>query len=200
MARRAQRLRSGGPPARFQSASLGPLTEIKSRSSSPSTENSGALTDELTQLCNRQGFMVVGDQLLERCVRCSPWTFLIYLKVEHLIVLNHTWGPGTGDLLLARTAALLRVVFRPPALIGRVGGDEFAVLANALRPADCTTLLTSLSAGIDASNMAANGPLLTLSGGLSQFNARHPGSIAQRLAQAHKAMLEERHRPWGSLH
>jgi len=143
--------------------------------------------------------MVVGDQLLERSARSNAWTFLVYLKVEHLSVVNQMLGERTGDLLLARTADLLRDVFRPPALIGRIGDEEFAVLASAARPADCTTLLTYLSDGIDASNTSHSGPLLTVSGGFSQFNARHPGCIAQRIAQAHKAMLDERHRQ-GPLH
>jgi diguanylate cyclase (GGDEF)-like protein len=192
MARRAQPLRSGGPP--------GPLLEIGSRVRSPLAGDSAPLTDELTQLCNLQGFMVVGAELLERSARCNPWAFLIYLKVEHLGYVNHTLGPRSGDLLLTRTAALLRSVFRPPSLIGRVGADEFAVLASALRPADCTALLTCLSDGIDASNVSRSGPQLTVSGGFSQFNTRHPGRIAERMTQAYKAMLEERHRPQASLH
>jgi len=199
MARRVQRLRSGGPPGRFQPHSAGPPIAIESRPSSAVADESAGLTDELTQLCNRQGFMVVGDQLLERSAWSKVWTFLIYLRVEHLNAVNQTLGERTGDLLLARTADLLRDVFRPPALIGRIGDEEFAVLASAPRPADCTTLLTYLSDGIDASNMSHSGPLLTVSGGFCQFNARHPGCIAQRIAQARKAMLDERRRQ-RSLH
>jgi diguanylate cyclase (GGDEF)-like protein len=168
--------------------------------SSTLTDDSAAVTDEVTRLCTRKGFLAVGAVLLERYGTCNLWAFLICLKVEQLSLVNHTLGIGAVDLLLARTASLLRDVFRPPSLIGRVGIDEFAVLASVLSSSDCTTLLTRLSDGIDASNASGSGPILTVSGGFCQFDARHAVGIAERMAQAHQAMCTERRRPRRSLH
>lgn len=147
-------------------------------------ERSIALIDELTQLYNRNGFICAGSELLAVHGRRGPWAFLLSLQVDHLKFTRHCLGHEAGDSLLTRTAMLLQQVFRQAAVIGRLGDDEFAVLARVASASGCSALLASLNEAIDAANSSARGLCLCLAGGFSQFDARHPLSINERLSRA----------------
>jgi diguanylate cyclase (GGDEF)-like protein len=150
-------------------------------------EYSMSLIDELTQLYNREGFICAGEELLDISGARERCAFLLFLKVGHLKFINHSLGRAVGDSLLIRTAILLRQAFHKAAVIGRLGADEFAVLGRAASPSACAAVLAYLDEAIDADNSSA-GLTLSVSGGFSQFDARYPVSITERLMQADTAM------------
>ncbi|WP_127579383.1 bifunctional diguanylate cyclase/phosphohydrolase [Paenibacillus koleovorans] len=79
--------------------------------------------DSLTSLYNRaymERFMLEQAGQLEYS--------LVVIDMNGMKLANDMFGHLAGDRLLVRTAALLRQVFRAPALIARWGGDEFVVL------------------------------------------------------------------------
>src|SRR6185312_7329082 len=55
-------------------------------------------------------------------------TSLLYLDVDHFKAINDDYGHAAGDAALVALAAALRAQSRRTDLIGRVGGEEFAVL------------------------------------------------------------------------
>jgi diguanylate cyclase (GGDEF)-like protein len=144
--------------------------------------------DELTRLNNREGFLCAGGELLDLSDGGERWAFLLSLKIEHLKFINHALGRGVGDKLLIRTALLLRQVFRQAAVIGRVGGNEFAVLGRLTGPSACTAIIARLNETIDAGNSSDRALNLSLRGGFSQFDTRHPKSLTERMKQADMAM------------
>jgi diguanylate cyclase (GGDEF)-like protein len=144
--------------------------------------------DGLTQLNNREGFLCAGGELLDVSDAVERWAFLLSLKVEHLKFINHALGKEVGDKLLIRTALLLRQVFRKSAVIGRIGGDEFAVLGRLTGPSACSAIIARLNEAIDAGNSSDRTLNLSLRGGFSQFDTRHPKSLTERMQQADTAM------------
>jgi diguanylate cyclase (GGDEF)-like protein len=146
------------------------------------------LTDELTQLYNREGFICAGAELLEMPARPDPWAFLLYLKVDHLKFINHSLGRDAGDTLLIRTAILLRQVFRRAAVIGRLAEDEFAVLGRVAGPSTRAAVFACLNEQIDTGNLSDHELSLCIRGGFSQFDPRHPMPLTERLIQADAAM------------
>jgi diguanylate cyclase (GGDEF)-like protein len=147
--------------------------------------------DELTRLNNREGFLCAGAELLDLPDAGERWAFLLSLKVEHLKFINHALGKDAGDNLLIRTGLLLRQVFRKSAVIGRIGGDEFAVLGRLTGPSACTAIIARLNEAIDAGNSSDRALNLSLRGGFSQFDTRHPKSLSERMKQADMAMNGE---------
>lgn len=87
-----------------------------------------ALTDPLTGVLNRRGFMEAAERELERTRRYEHPLALAYVDVRGLKTVNDSEGHLAGDELLKHVAALLRQSARAHDLIGRVGGDELAVL------------------------------------------------------------------------
>jgi diguanylate cyclase (GGDEF)-like protein/PAS domain S-box-containing protein len=87
-----------------------------------------SITDELTGLFNRRGFVTMADRQLQLACRKKDKIFLLYTDFDNLKWINDTHGHQMGDNALIETAEILKRTFRQADLIGRVGGDEFIVL------------------------------------------------------------------------
>lgn len=87
-----------------------------------------AATDDLSGLLLRNRFLeLAADAIDEAHVRRRP-SCLLYLDVDHFKAINDDYGHAAGDAALVALAAALRAQSRPTDLIGRVGGEEFAML------------------------------------------------------------------------
>jgi len=87
-----------------------------------------AIVDPLTQLYNRRGFFEIGQREIERSKRDSSSLCIIMLDTDQLKRFNDTYGHGFGDRVLVTIADQLRNNLRRTDLVGRIGGDEFAVV------------------------------------------------------------------------
>ncbi|MDE2219468.1 MAG: GGDEF domain-containing protein [Gammaproteobacteria bacterium] len=151
-----------------------------------------ALIDELTGLCNRRGFMREGCRLLEALRRDQHGALVFYFDVDNLKVANDSAGHAAGDVLLLRTAKVLRRVFRKRDILCRLGGDEFAVLAACSDPKAGEAITTRLHESIASCNANNGPPHLSLSAGMARFDPRRPLSLADLLEQADVAMYGDK--------
>lgn len=87
-----------------------------------------SLTDELTGLYNRRGFMLLADRELKVLQRSGRRALVLYVDLDGLKHANDTRGHEAGDRLIRRAGAVLQSVAREADVVGRLGGDEFAVL------------------------------------------------------------------------
>ena len=107
-----------------------------------------ATTDPLTGLLNRRGFVVAAESEFRLARRQGVGVTLVYLDVDELKAVNDARGHVCGDDLLRRTACLLSGVLRASDLVGRIGGDEFAVFALE----DLKPFAAQLAAAMDRHN------------------------------------------------
>nr|PZN69476.1 MAG: hypothetical protein DIU55_12920 [Bacillota bacterium] len=87
-----------------------------------------ATTDELTGAHNRRFFVQICEQELLRAGRRSRPTSLVLMDVDHFKRINDRYGHAAGDEVLRRVVEAGRRTLRSEDVIGRIGGDEFAVL------------------------------------------------------------------------
>jgi diguanylate cyclase (GGDEF)-like protein/PAS domain S-box-containing protein len=87
-----------------------------------------ATTDPLTGLFNRRHFWEVCKREIERIKRYGSMLSLLMIDVDHFKLVNDTYGHDVGDQVLQSLADLCRRTFRGVDIIGRIGGEEFAVL------------------------------------------------------------------------
>ena len=87
-----------------------------------------AHTDALTGALNRRGFTDAVERELARARRYERRFVLAYLDVRGLKALNDSEGHPAGDALLQEVATLLKDSAREADVVGRIGGDEFALL------------------------------------------------------------------------
>ena len=90
-----------------------------------------ATTDPLTGLLNRAAFRVAATDALAAARRGTPSTLAI-LDLDHFKRVNDTHGHAAGDNALLMLADLLRENLRGDDAIGRIGGEEFAILFRGL--------------------------------------------------------------------
>lgn len=87
-----------------------------------------ALTDALTGLYNRRGFVEFGQREILRSLRTSAPLSMLLIDVDYLKQINDDYGHLAGDQILQEVAECCRQTFRQIDLISRYDGDEFAIL------------------------------------------------------------------------
>lgn len=90
--------------------------------------SAAAMTDPLTGVLNRRGFTEAAERELARARRYERPFVLAYIDVRGLKTVNDTEGHLAGDALLKEAAQLLRTSARADDVVGRIGGDEMALL------------------------------------------------------------------------
>jgi diguanylate cyclase (GGDEF)-like protein/PAS domain S-box-containing protein len=87
-----------------------------------------ARTDEMTSLYNRRYFTALAEQEISRGRRYrEPFSFVMF-DLDHFKRINDTLGHPVGDAVIVRFAEILRETLREADIVGRVGGEEFAVV------------------------------------------------------------------------
>ena len=87
-----------------------------------------ANTDPLTELSNRRPFLKTMKSEFARAKRTGRPMSVAMIDLDHFKNVNDTYGHDAGDEVLRRISDLLILEFRSIDLIGRLGGEEFAVV------------------------------------------------------------------------
>lgn len=159
-----------------------------------------ALTDDLTCLYNRRGFFAAATHQLKLARRSAQGLLLFFCDIDNLKTINDSYGHREGDLVIVRTADALERTFRGSDILARLGGDEFAVLTMEGSTQSEEVILRRLEKSLKKSNANQSRYEMSLSVGLARFDPKHPVSLGALMAQADRAMYEEkRNRPAARL-
>ncbi|MBL7150678.1 GGDEF domain-containing protein [Candidatus Microgenomates bacterium] len=151
------------------------------------------LTDDLTGLHNRRGFMTLTKQRLKEANRDKSKPVLLFADFDCLKQINDAFGHSEGDKALIETADVLRETFRESDIIARISGDEFVVVAQEANDLLAEVLITRLQENLEAINAREDHRYeLSLSVGMTRYDPEHPSSIDELLAQADIAMYEKK--------
>lgn len=112
-------------------------------------------TDLLTGALNRRGFARMADRECERARRREERLTIIMVDLDHFKDVNDRFGHAAGDLVLAGVAGCCRDQIRENDLLGRLGGEEFAILLTDGNVAAAHMIITRLSKAIAASRISS---------------------------------------------
>lgn len=87
-----------------------------------------AQKDYLTGLANRRHFMDQGEIEMSRAKRYAKPLSLFMIDIDYFKKINDTYGHKMGDQVLQKLSTTMRELLRSVDIIGRIGGEEFAVL------------------------------------------------------------------------
>jgi diguanylate cyclase (GGDEF)-like protein len=157
------------------------------------TLQSLSLTDDLTGLYNRRGFLALAGQHLRVVLRKGA-ALLVYLDLDDLKAINDTYGHLEGNRALAVTANILRACFRQSDILARLGGDEFCVLMTDAGEDSVQQVRKRLRQRVDLTNaMASWNFRLSFSIGIAEVPSVRQPSLDELLHIADAQMYEEKH-------
>lgn len=152
-----------------------------------------SLTDELTGLNNRRGFMILATGLLKFAQRANHPLCLLYIDMDRLKYLNDMFGHAQGDAALNEFARILTETFRDSDVIARLGGDEFVILTIDAAESDLYNIQTRLQNNVAAYNLrSTNGHALSFSVGVIQVDINAPITMEELLSKADAAMYKHK--------
>ena len=159
-----------------------------------------SITDQLTGLHNRRGFLFLAEQQLKSSDRNKRGVQLYFADLDDLKWINDTMGHAEGDKALIEAATLFQETFRTSDIVARLGGDEFAALALDITEKDSETFTTRLQSLIDTQNKQENRRYrLSISVGCSYYDPENPCSIDELIASADKLMYEQKQNKKGQV-
>lgn len=148
-----------------------------------------SLTDELTGLYNRRGFLQLAQQQISYSQRHHQGFLLFSIDINFFKEINDMHGHAIGDLALIDLANCLKKSFRKYDIVARIGGDEFAVIA--VNTDQRGALIEHL---IENTNSLAKRPYnLSLSVGEIYFDPSHPMELEELLKKVdHNLYLQKK--------
>jgi diguanylate cyclase (GGDEF)-like protein len=148
-----------------------------------------ALTDELTGLANRRSWYDHLEHALSRARRSAAPLSLVVLDLNDFKQVNDRQGHAAGDRLLRTAAACWSSVLRESDSLGRVGGDEFAVILEQTDAATAALVVERLGASLPAGEV-------TVASGIATWDGQEDAEAL--LSRADAAMYERKAAPVGS--
>ena len=120
-----------------------------------------AATDVLTGLPNRRAFF----NQARRNWRTGKDGVLFIVDADHFKAINDTYGHAVGDLCLQAAAERMRAILRHADVIGRIGGEEFAVFLSEVTIEEARAMGDRLSGTILVDHGAEEPICMTMSVG-----------------------------------
>lgn len=153
-----------------------------------------AATDPLTGICNRGCFMVNAQRELDEARQRNEALALLALDLDRLKMVNDQFGHLVGDRFLNIVAAAGAAELRLPECIGRIGGDEFAIVLPRGGAERALVVRDAITAEIARVHVRLDLPAeLEVSFGVAVADDRHR-SIDELLAQADSALYRHKRR------
>ncbi|MBS0194806.1 MAG: GGDEF domain-containing protein [Proteobacteria bacterium] len=160
-----------------------------------------AIFDGLTGFFNRRHFCAVLDEELAKTGQGTPLSLLM-LDLDHFKRINDEHGHPVGDQVLSTVARVVREGTPRGMPIGRLGGEEFAIMLTGPGADTAAALAETLRAAVEATPVEAVGQTLwtTVSIGIARTDAGDwPRGRLLKLAddQLYRAKQEGRNRVCG---
>ncbi len=153
-----------------------------------------AITDILSGLLNRRGFIVLAEHQLHIANRDKKNRMLIYVDLDGMKKINDDFGHKEGDRALADAAHILKKSFRESDVLGRIGGDEFAILLTEPSERGLEQIIRGhVQENLMVHNEHGGRPYrLALSLGVAHYDPSHPCTLDELMAVADQLMYSEK--------
>ena len=153
-----------------------------------------SLRDELTGLSNLRGFRLLAEQALRMSRRSHVPFSLLFIDLDNLKKINDSFGHTVGSSILSDTGKILLATFRESDVLGRVGGDEFAVAGNFSQAAITVAIHRLRDSVAQRNGRAGQEPYLNLSLGHITCEPDSQETLDELLEKADFSMYEEKRR------
>jgi len=149
-----------------------------------------AMKDELTGIFNRRGFFETSTNALRRTNRKTGETAMALFDIDFFKSINDTYGHPAGDRVIAEFAQRAARAIRPGDILGRIGGEEFALLLPGTTLSDARKVVERVRAAFADTPIVDghNRILATTSAGISTV-ANQEVDLNSLVSSADEALL-----------
>ncbi len=151
-----------------------------------------ALVDELTGLYNRRGFLTLAEEQTKLVQRTRRGILFLFIDLDEMKGINDTLGHEKGDEALKDLAAALKLSLRECDIVGRVGGDEFAVTVVEAGSDSAEIIGGRIRDNLATRNLGNRGYSLSVSIGSVYYDGSPSVSLDELLARADELMYTEK--------
>lgn len=116
-----------------------------------------ATTDALTNVSNRRHFMEQAQAEQKRCQREQFNYALLMLDLDSFKEINDNHGHACGDAVLTAIANTIKLALRDYDLLGRIGGEEFAILLPNTTRTAALSISERIRDSVEKLNITSNG-------------------------------------------
>lgn len=152
-----------------------------------------ASMDGLTAVYNRRFFMKLANSELERAKRYAHPAAFIMLDLDHFKDINDQFGHMAGDYVLEHVATILKSECREVDLVGRLGGEEFAIVSPESNLEQAKQLAERIRRTIKNTRFNYKGNIIeiTTSIGITEVN-KEDSDIGQAMNRADFALYKSK--------
>jgi diguanylate cyclase (GGDEF)-like protein/PAS domain S-box-containing protein len=154
-----------------------------------------SITDELTGLYNRRGFLTLAEHQLKLALnkRIEKKLLVIYVDLDGLKQINDSFGHDEGSRAIVQTAEILKQSFRHSDIAARLGGDEFVVLAIEANEENTEMIISRLQKNLENYNAQKNHSYdLLFSFGVARFESDIEFRIENLIKRADQKMYNQK--------
>ena len=173
---------------------VGSIRDISARKEAEARLTALATTDSLTGLSNRRHFFELSERELKRTVRYEKKLSLMMFDIDHFKNINDTHGHDAGDQVLEAVAAKVKAVSRETDILGRIGGEEFAIVMPETELSSALPAAERLRQGVMKMQVETESSIvsLTVSIGVVQLE-KEDADTASLLKRADSCLYEAKH-------
>jgi diguanylate cyclase (GGDEF)-like protein len=165
--------------------------EVEERMKAQALAEHLAITDPLTGLSNRRQLLDLAEREVEHANRYQRTLSLIIFDLDHFKRVNDTFGHAAGDKVLVTISTFVQSTVRKCDIIGRYGGEEFALLLPETEGQNALTMFERIRRAIEEMKIELDGQAasVTISAGIAEVNLLSRGdSLETLLDRADKAL------------
>lgn len=178
-------------PRHFEKEDLDALKDLASMAERELVAFQLATLDELTNISNRRGFMVLAQHSLRLSARQNIPAALVFLDLDKFKPINDKFGHAEGDRALVAFASQMKSSFRDSDLFARLGGDEFVVLLTNTPKQKAEEIIQRFNRSLKKYNQEADrGYDIAFSHGVVEFSPEKHLAIEELLANGDSMMYE----------
>lgn len=166
------------------------LSDISVQIKRETTLRQLASTDSLTGIYNRRSFFELADQAIADLMQSDRPCCVLILDIDHFKTINDTLGHAQGDEVIRRVAQLCAHMLRSGDVLGRIGGEEFAVLLVKTSLSAANSIAERLRQRIERTQLVAQSDSIQFTVSVGVAAVRPGDTVSTALHRADLALYQ----------